>query len=291
LRDLERNRRDLTLTLAVTATYCVVELAGGIVTNSLALLSDAGHMFADVAALGLSLFAIRLAQLPPTSSKTFGYHRVEILAALVNALVLWVIVGLIVFEAYHRLRNPPLVHSAGMLAIAVVGLGINLFSMRVLHQSQTESLNVRAAFLHVFGDALGSAAVIVAGLAIWVADWQMADPLASAGIGLLILYSSWGIIRDAVDILMQSTPRDMRLEDVEECLRSIRGVQQVHDLHIWTLTSGKYQLSAHLVVGDGCDARAVIDAAQMQLLQRFGIGHTTVQVDPEVECAEEFRGH
>jgi len=291
LRDLERNRRDLTITLAITATYCIVEFVGGLLTNSLALLSDAGHMFADIGALGLSLFAIRLSRMPPTASKTFGYHRVEILAALVNALVLWAIVGLIAVEAFERLHRPPVVNSTGMIAVAVVGLGINLISLLVLRRSQAESLNVRAAFMHVLGDAFGSAGVIVAGLAIWVADWHIADPLVSVGIGVLIVYSSWEIIRDAVDILMQSTPRGMRLEDLEQCLLSIAGVHQVHDLHVWTLTSGRYQLSVHLVVGDGCDVRTVIDAAQSQLRERFGIGHTTVQVDPEVECAEEFRGH
>src|SRR5262245_18522784 len=174
-------------------------------------------MFADVAALGLSLFAIRLAQMPPTSSKTFGYHRVEILAALVNALVLWAIVALNVFEAYHRLRASPVVNSTGMLLIAVVGLGINLFSLQVLRRSQAESLNVRAAFVHVLGDALGSLGVIAAAVVIWAAGWQPADPLMSVVIGLLILYSSWEIIRDAVDILMQSTPRGMRVEDIEQC--------------------------------------------------------------------------
>lgn len=291
MRDIERNRRDLAITLAITATYCIVEFAGGLLTNSLALLSDAGHMFADIGALGLSLFAIRLSRMPPTASKTFGYHRVEILAALVNALLLWAIVGLIAVEAFERLRRPPVINSTGMIAVAVVGLVINLISLLVLRRSQAESLNVRAAFMHVLGDAFGSAGVIVAGLAIWIANWRMADPLVSVAIGVLIVYSSWEIIRDAVDILMQSTPRGMRLEDVEQCLLNITGVHQVHDLHVWTLTSGKYQLSVHLVVGDGCNVRTVIDAAQSRLRERFGIGHTTVQVDPEVECAEEFRGH
>ena len=290
-RDIQRNQRDLTITLVITAGYCVVELIGGVLTKSLALLSDAGHMFADVAALGLSLFAIRLAQLPPTTKRTFGYHRVEILAALVNALVLWAIVVAIVIEAYQRLREPPVINSAPMMLIATVGLAVNLISLGVLRRSQRESLNVRAAFVHVLGDALGSVGVIVAGILIWAAHWQVADPLAGVGIGLLILYSSWEIIRDAVDILMQSTPRGMRLEDVEQCLLCIDGVQQIHDLHIWTLTSGKYQLSVHLVVSDGCDPRPIIDAAQTQLSERFAIGHTTVQVDPEVECAEEFRAH
>ncbi len=290
-RNLERNRRDLTLTLGLTASYCVVEFVGGVLTNSLALLSDAGHMFADVAALGLSLFAIRLAQLPPTASKTFGYHRVEILAALVNALLLWVIVALIFAEAFHRFLVPPPVKSTGLIAVASVGLGVNLVSLLVLNRSQAESLNVRAAFVHVLGDALGSIGAVLAGVLILVGNWFIADPVVSVGIGLLILYSSWEIIRDSVDILMQSTPRGIRLEEVEQCLRGIEGVQQVHDLHIWTLTSGKYHLSAHLVICASNEPHAIIDAAQTRVRERFGIGHTTVQVDREVECAEEFRAH
>jgi cobalt-zinc-cadmium efflux system protein len=290
-RDLDRNRRDLSLTLVLTASYCLVEFVGGIFTNSLALLSDAGHMLSDVAALGLSLFAIRLAQLPPTANKTFGYHRVEILAALVNALLLWVIVALIFREAFHRFLTPPQVKSTGMIAVATVGLGVNLVSLFVLNRSQAESLNVRAAFVHVLGDALGSIGAVLAGVAILVAGWYVADPLVSVGIGLLILYSSWGIIRDSVDILMQSTPRGMRLEEVEECLLGIEGVRQVHDLHIWTLTSGMYHLSAHLVIRGDNEPHAIIEAAQTRLRERFGINHTTVQVDCEVECAEKFRAH
>jgi cobalt-zinc-cadmium efflux system protein len=290
-RNLDRNRRDLTITLAITAVYCLVELAGGMLTNSLALLSDAGHMFADVAALGLSLFAIRLAQLPPTASKTFGYHRVEILAALVNALCLWGIVAVIFYEAYHRFLDPPLVKSAGMIVVASIGLGVNVVSLLVLRGSQAESLNMRAAFVHVLGDALGSVGAVVAGVAIMMANWTLADPLVSVGIGLLILYSSWEIIRDAVDILMQSTPRGMRVDEVEDCLLGIEGVRQVHDLHIWSLTSGRCHLSAHLVIGAENEPHAIIDAAQTKLHEHFGIDHTTVQVDREVECAEKFRAH
>lgn len=291
MRNLGRNRRDLSITLAATATYCLVEFVGGVITNSLALMSDAGHMVADVGALSISLFALQLAQRPPTASKTFGYHRVEILAAFVNGLALWLIVGLIFREAYQRLLDPPAVRSAGMILIALVGLGVNLLGLMVLHRSQAESLNVRAAFVHVFGDALGSVGAIVAGVVMLTWNWYLADPLVSIGIGLLILFSSWGIVRESVDILMQGTPREMRLEDIERCLLGIKGVCQVHDLHVWTLTSGRYLLSVHLVVGREDEPRPIIDAAQLQLREHFGIGHTTVQVDPEDECTEEFRGH
>lgn len=287
----EHDRRALTITLTITAAYCVVELAGGIVTNSLALLSDAGHMFADVAALGISLFAARLSQRPPTARKTFGYHRGEILAAFVNGLALWLVVGLIFNEAYQRVWNPPAVHSVGMIAIAAVGLLVNVVSLQLLRHSHTESLNVRAAFVHVLGDALGSVGALLAGVMMLVWGWYVADPLVSAGIGLLILYSSWGIVRESVDILMQATPREMRLEEIERCLLSIEGVCEVHDLHVWTLTSGRYLLSVHLVVSRGDATRPVIDAAQTQLRERFGIGHTTVQVDTGDECTEEFRAH
>lgn len=287
----EHDRRALVITLVITATYCLVELAGGVFTNSLALLSDAGHMFADVAALSVSLFAARLSQLPPTASKTFGYHRVEILAAFVNGLALWLVVGLIFHEAYQRLQHPPAVHSVGMLAIAAVGLMVNVVSLQLLRHSQAGSLNVRAAFVHVLGDALGSIGALAAGAMMLMWGWYVADPLVSVGIGLLILYSSWGIVRESVDILMQGTPREMRLEDIEQCLLTIEGVREVHDLHVWTLTSGRYLLSVHLVVAPSDAPRPVIDVAQTRLRERFGIGHTTVQVDTGDHCTEEFRAH
>ncbi|HVO22230.1 MAG TPA: cation diffusion facilitator family transporter [Candidatus Margulisiibacteriota bacterium] len=287
----DHDRRALALTLAITAAYCLVELAGGVFTNSLALLSDAGHMFADVAALGISLFAARLSQLQPTASKTFGYHRVEILAAFVNGLALWLVVGLIFHEAYQRVHQPPIVGSVGMIVIAAIGLAVNVFSLQILRHSQAASLNVRAAFVHVLGDALGSIGALVAGVTMLIWGWYLADPLVSVGIGGLILYSSWGIVRESVDILMQGTPREMRLQDIERCLLAIASVREVHDLHVWTLTSGRYLLSVHLVVSPGDATRPVIDAAQTQLRERFGIGHTTVQVDTGEECTEEFRAH
>ena len=290
-RNRDHDRRALAITLAITAMYCLVELVGGILTNSLALLSDAGHMFADVGALAISLFAARLSRLQPTASKTFGYHRVEILAAFVNGLALWLVVGLIFREAYQRFHQPPVVHSVGMITIAAAGLAVNLFGLQILRHSQATNLNVRAAFVHVLGDALGSIGALVAGVMMLIWGWYIADPLVSVGIGLLILYSSWGIVRESVDILMQGTPREMRLQDIEQCLLAIAGVREVHDLHVWTLTSGRYLLSVHLVVSPGDAMRAVIDTAQTQLRERFGIGHSTVQVDTGEGCTEEFRAH
>jgi len=286
-----RDVRALRWALGLTTAYLVVEIAGGWLSNSLALLSDAGHMFTDVAALGLSLFAMRLAQLPPTASKTFGYHRGEILAAFVNGLFLWLVVGLIFSEAYARVFVPAAVHSEPMLVVAALGLVVNLAVLVVLRHSQANSLNVRAAFFHVVGDALGSVGALVAGVVILTTGWYLADTVASIAIGLLILYSSWGIVRESVDILMQGTPRELRLDEIEACLRSIGGVEQVHDLHVWTQTSGLYLLSVHLVVGRGGEPHAVVDAAQSRLRDRFGIMHTTVQIDAEDACPEEYRLH
>jgi cobalt-zinc-cadmium efflux system protein len=286
-----RSTRHLAVALGLTAGFAIIELVGGLWTHSLALLSDAGHMFGDIVALTISLFALHLARRPPTASKTFGYHRVEILAAFVNGLGLWLIVGLIFHEALQRFAAPPPVRSAGMTAIAAAGLLVNVASLLVLHPSRQSNLNLRAAFLHVLSDALGSVGALVAGTVMLTTGWYVADPLASIGIGVLILYNSWGIVRESVDILMQGTPRDMRLEDVECCLLAIGGVRQVHDLHVWTLTSGRYLLSVHLVVDGDADPRQVIDSAQRSLWDRFEIGHATVQIEPEAECVEAFRPH
>lgn len=285
------SQQPLVTALVLTASFCVIELVGGWLTNSLALISDAGHMFADVAALGGSLFALRLAQRPPDETKTFGYHRAEILAAFVSGLALWLLVGIIFQEAYHRLSDPPQVHSAAMIVIATLGLVVNLMSLLALRGSHAHDLNIRAAFMHVTGDALGSLGAIVGGALMWVGGWYVVDPLISIFIGLLILYSSWGIVRESAEILMQGAPREIRLGDIEECLRRIGGVVEVHDLHVWTLTSGRYLLSVHLVVCNGTLARPVIDAAQQQMHDRFGIGHATVQIDHEAACEEHFRAH
>lgn len=281
----------LAIPFAVTATFCVVEFIAGWLTNSLALLSDAGHMLADVGALGVSLFAARVARLPPSEFKTFGYHRVEILAAFVNGLGLWLVVGLIWQEAYQRLFDPPPVQAQAMLGVAAAGLAVNLLSLALLRRGESQNLNVRAAFVHVLGDTLGSVGALIAGVVVLTTGAYIADPLVSVGIGLLILYSSWGIVRESVDILMQGTPREINLPEVERCLMDIGGVRQVHDLHVWTMASGKYQLTVHLVVDPSDAAGMVLDSAQNRLRDRFGITHTTVQVDPGDECPEEFRLH
>lgn len=281
----------MAVALVLTAGFCAVEALAGWLTNSLALLSDAGHMLSDVAALGIALLAAWMATRPPTETKTFGYHRLEIVAAFVNGLAMWLVVGLVWHEAYHRLWSPPAVFAEAMIPVALLGFGVNATVLWVLHRSAGRSLNVRAAMVHVVGDALGSVSALVAGLAIYAYGWAWADPLASFCIGALILFGSWKIVRESLDILMMGTPRELSLAEIERTLCSVPGVVEVHDLHVWTMTSGIYELTAHLVVRSDAAQRPLLERVQTLLRDRFGIAHITVQLDPEDACAEEFRRH
>ncbi|MCX8071895.1 MAG: cation diffusion facilitator family transporter [Candidatus Binatia bacterium] len=281
----------LSRALVLTASFCAVEAAAGWWVNSLALLSDAGHMLSDVAALAIALLASWVARRPPTESKTFGYHRIEIVAAFVNGLAMWLVVGLIWHEAYRRLWSPPAVLAAGMIPVAALGLAVNAAVLWMLHRGPVGNLNVRAAIVHVFGDALGSLSALAAGLAMWAFGWQWADAVAGLCIGALILYSSWEIVRESLDILMMGTPRELSLGEIERTLLDFPGVLEVHDLHVWTMTSGMYELTAHLVVRNDVTHRALIEHVQTVLRDRFGITHMTLQLDPEDACAEEFRRH
>ena len=281
--------RRLTLALAITAIYFFAEVAGGLLTNSLALLSDAGHMFSDIAALSLSLFAFKFARRPATSKKTYGYHRLEILAALVNGLALWLIVGVIFNEAYRRLLNPPQVHSMGMLAVAGVGLVVNVTAGWVLYGCDRKSLNMRGAFLHVLSDALGSAGAVIAALVMLLAGWHLADPLVSFLIGLLILYTSWDLVRESADILMQSVPGGIDVEQVQRAMEQVSGVRKVHDLHVWSVTSGVFTLSAHAVIQPGGNPHAILDQIEERLKSDFSIEHTTIQLETEDREGKEFQ--
>ena len=281
--------RPLALALAITSLYFVVEIVGGTLTNSLALLSDAGHMFSDIAALGLSLLAFRIARRPATSKRTYGYHRLEILAALINGLTLWLIVGVIFHEAYHRFLNPQEVQSLGMLIVATVGLGVNIAAGLILYGSRRESLNIRGAFLHVVGDALGSVGAIAAGVIMLVTGWYLADPLISVFIGFLILCTSWSLIKDSVDILMQSVPRGIDLKELQGAMEQVRGITRVHDLHVWTVTSGIFTLSAHAVVNGEKEAHEILDRVERVLKDQFSIDHTTIQIETKDRKSEEFR--
>jgi cobalt-zinc-cadmium efflux system protein len=275
--------------LAISAVYFFAELVGGFMTNSLALLSDAGHMVSDMAALGLSLFAFRIAKRPATLISTYGYYRVEILAALFNGLALWLIVGIIFAAAYNRLFHPPEVQSYGMLVVAVLGLVVNIAAGLILFGSHHHNLNLRGAFLHVVSDALGSVGAIAAGLVMLSTGWYLADPLISIFIGVLILYSSWSLIKESVSVLMQTVPKGIRLEEVRQTIEAVEGVSMVHDLHIWAVTSDIFTLSAHAVVENGGDFHQVLNCIEDTLKERFNIEHTTIQLETESREEKEFK--
>ncbi len=275
--------RAIALVLVVTVVYMVVEVIGGLAANSLALLADAGHMFADVGALALALFAAWFARRPATPEKTYGYLRLEILAALVNGAALMVVAGLIVRDAVHRLTAPPAVDPTILIGVASVGLVVNLFGAWMLHEGHRESLNVRGAYLHVLGDLLGSLGALGAGVIIVVSGWVVADPLISIGIALLILVGAWRLVRDSTDVLLEATPRHIRLGDVERSIATIGGVDEVHDLHVWTLTSGVVAMSGHAVVVDPGQGQRVLETAQARLSD-LGIRHVTLQIEREHTC-------
>jgi cobalt-zinc-cadmium efflux system protein len=276
-----RNRTRLALTLGLAAAYMVAEAVGGWLTGSLALLADSGHMLSDVAALGLSLFAMWMAQRPPTSRRTYGYHRLEILAALANGATLVAISILVLIEAFQRFQKPPEVDAPVMMGIAAGGLLVNLAGLWVLHAGRSESLNVRGAWLHVLTDTLGSVQAIAAGALIWAFGWQWADPVASVLIALLVIYSSWSLLKEATGVLMESAPLHIDVEEVREAMIGIRGVIEVHDLHVWTITSGMESLSAHVVVEESCYDCDVLTEIRTTLHDRFGIDHMTVQMETE----------
>jgi cobalt-zinc-cadmium efflux system protein len=273
------NSRRLAITLGLVTLYMVAEVVGGLLTNSLALLADAGHMLSDAGALALSLFAIWLAARPARSSYTYGYYRTEILAALVNGATLVAISIFIFLEAFKRIGEPPEVQGALMMGIATGGLVVNLVGLWILNAGRNESLNVRGAWLHVMTDALGSIGAIAAGAVIWLFGWRWADPVASIAIGLLVVYSSWSLLKETVSVLMESAPTGVDVDDVRDSLLDVAGVEEVHDLHVWTITSGIVSLSAHLVAPGASERAAVLKAARKALHERFGIAHVTLQIE------------
>jgi cobalt-zinc-cadmium efflux system protein len=270
--------------LGLTAVYMLAEAAGGWWTGSLSLLADAGHMLTDVAALALALLAIWFGSRPATPSKTFGYYRLEILAALINGVALVLISLLIFYEAYHRWAHPPEVKGGAMILIAAGGLLINLVSAWLLHGDHLEDLNVRGAWLHIMGDALGSVGAILAGVLMTFYGWYVADPLFSVIIGLLIVYSSWHLIRESTNVLLEGTPAHINLAAVEDAIRQTGGVRNVHDLHVWTITSGREALSAHVVHGVSISQAELLKELRSKLYDRFGVDHLTIQMEtPDFE--------
>jgi cobalt-zinc-cadmium efflux system protein len=276
-----RQRRALTVSLVLTASFFVVQTAGGILSGSLALLADSGHLLSDVGSLALALVAMQMARRPPTPARTYGWHRAEVLAALANGAGLVVIAILIFVEAARRFANPHPVEAGLMLVVATGGLLVNLLSAAMLRRHRDESLNVRGAYLHIVADALGSAGAIAAALLLLTTGWKAADPAVSVGIGILVLWSSWGIIRDAAGVLLESTPPGVDLAAVKAALEKEEQVEGVHDLHVWTVTSGFTALSAHLVVrpAGSLGSGMLLERLQHQLDEQFGIAHTTLQIE------------
>jgi len=287
-----RGRRVLGAVLLLTAGFMVVEFVGGLLTNSLALLSDAGHMLTDVAALTLSMLALWFASKPPTARKSFGFHRTEILAALVNGVAIVVIAVLIVIEAVERLATRPEVKSGPMLVVAVLGLIVNVVGVVLLHRGKGHSLNLQGAFLHVVGDLLGSVGAIVAAIVMLTTGFYLADPLISFLIAGLIVYSALRLIWKSVDILLEGTPAHLDLEEIREALLEVPGVRDIHDLHVWTITSGFDSLTAHLALTPGARHQDVLKASHEMLVSRFGLDHSTLQPE-EAElapCGDPARG-
>jgi cobalt-zinc-cadmium efflux system protein len=275
----QANRRALATVLALTASFTVVEIVGGLLTGSLALLADAGHMLSDNLSLGIALFAAWLAQRPATPEKSFGYRRAEILAALANGVTLVVVAIWIFVEAYSRFADPTEVLGTPMLGVATLGLIVNVIGAFILYRSGGESLNVEGAMRHVFADALGSVGAIAAAVVIILTGWRYADPLISVAIGLLILGSSWKLLKDSTNILLEATPHGLDASEVGRKMASSRGVIEVHDLHIWTITSGFPALSAHVLVGRQEDCHARRRELETLLADEYSISHTTLQVD------------
>jgi cobalt-zinc-cadmium efflux system protein len=277
----ERSRRRLLIVLALTATYMFAEALGGWWTNSLALMADAGHMLTDVAALVLALVAVWFGARPATPRKTFGYHRLEILAALINGVALVVMALLIFYQAYERWHTPRPVESNLMIVVAVGGLVVNLACAWLLHGDHHDDLNVHGAWLHIMGDALGSVGAIIAGVLMSVYGWYQADSLFSAGIALLIVWSSWHLIRESTNVLLEGTPAHINLASVEEVIRTTEGVEGVHDLHVWTITSGREALSAHVVHAHTVMQPELLKVLRVKLHERFGLDHLTLQMETE----------
>jgi cobalt-zinc-cadmium efflux system protein len=279
----DANPAALRKVLALTGAFLVVEVAGGILTGSLALLSDAAHMFTDTAAIAIALAAAKIAERPADSRRTFGYQRFEILAATANAVLLLGVAAYILVEGYRRLVEPPEIQSLGVLAIAALGLGVNVVAMRILSAGQATNVNMRGAYLEVWSDALASVGVLAGALVLWLTGWTWIDTAVAAGIGLWVLPRAWSLLKETVNVLLEGVPEGVELDQVAGAIASTSGVAGVHDLHIWALASRAPSLSAHLVVKDGADTDGVRIAVAHTLASRFDIHHVTLQTE-RVDC-------
>jgi cobalt-zinc-cadmium efflux system protein len=279
----------------LTTATLIVEIAGGLWTNSLALLSDAAHVFLDLFALLLSLGAIKLSSYPVSDTRTFGWHRMEVFASFINGSTVFLIAGIICYEALGRIANPEEVKSLPMMLIAVVGLAMNLFAAGALHSHSHDDLNVRSAFLHMIGDAAASVGVIVGGIVMYFTNWYLLDALISVGIGFVIFWGSWRVVRESLHILLEGVPRGIEISQVKAAIREVEGVEEVHHVNIWTICSHIIALSGHVVVPAGFRGEhgGMLRRIEEQLFERFHISHTTLQLEStrctEVPGAKQFR--
>ncbi len=286
-----QNERPLWIALGLTTAFLIAEIVGGIVTNSLALISDAAHMFTDTAALAISLAAIRIGRRPADNQRTFGYYRFEILAAAFNAILLFLVALYILYEAYQRLQHPPEIASGMMLGIAVFGLVVNLISMRLLAGGQEQSLNVKGAYLEVWSDMLGSIGVIIGALVIRYTGWTWVDSVIAVGIGLWVLPRTWTLLKASMNVLLEGVPEGIGLAEVESAILAVPGVASAHDLHVWAVTSGKSSLTVHVVSDQPPSAwPALLHAVRSTIAKQFDIHHSTIQIE-DVPCEQAQEEH
>lgn len=274
-----QSKKKLVTVLLLTGSYLIAEVIGGFLTGSLALLADAGHMLTDVGGLALALFAINMTQRTASANRTYGFYRAEILAALANAVVLIGISFYILYEAYLRFLNPPKVESKEMLIVAAIGLGVNIAGMMILRKASGDSLNMKGAYFEVLSDMLTSIGVIIAGIIMITTKWYYADPILSAGIGLFILPRTWILLKDAVGVLLEGTPSDVNVADLRNRIIKIDGVKDVHDLHVWSLTSGINAMSAHVAIQESFSAKKVLGDIHAMVKEGFKIAHSTIQIE------------
>jgi len=282
---IKTNQHRLLIAISITGLITIVELIGGILSNSLALLGDAAHMFTDTLALGLSLFVLNLAKRPASQTKTYGYLRAEILAALTNGTILVLISAYIFYEAYRRFLEPPEIEGGLMLIVAAIGLLANLVGLSILRSAGRHNLNVKGAFLHMWGDAASSVGVIAAAIIILLTGWNLADPIISILIGVLILRGAVGLVLESSNILLEAVPKHLNVSQITSEVKKIKGVRDIHDVHLWTVTSSIYALSCHLLIEDQMisNSAQVVEKVNQTLSQKFGIGHSTLQLECE-EC-------
>ncbi len=277
------------IVLSITAVVMLAEIIGGLLANSLALLSDAGHMLTDVLALGLSIVAMKFAQKSPTASKTFGFYRLEILAAFFNGMLLLFVSFYIFYKAYHRLLYPEEIKGLFMIVVAVIGLLANGAGLIILRKSAFKNLNVKSAFFHIIGDTISSGGVIVGGLLILYTGWHLVDPIIGIFIGILILRGAYGLVKESIDIFLEATPKDINTEELLDDLNKIKGVKEIHHLHLWAITSGINAMSAHVLIDDLLTSRSahILNEIQTLLQEKYNIKHSTIQFESDL-CSDDL---